>query len=152
MISKILIGILIPVSIACYFLFNENTLLKENAIKLESAVLLNEEALESLQADFAASQVELENINKEYASIRRQNKQLADKLQQIDLTAAAQSNPEGIEKAVNRGTENSARCFELLSGAELTEKERSATDGITFNKECPWLWPGVSTDSVQQPD
>jgi len=63
-----------------------------------------------------------------------------DKLQEIDLTAAAISNAEGIERAVNRGTENAGRCFELLSGAELNDKERNAENGIAFNKECPWLY------------
>ena len=70
----------------------------------------------------------------------RQNQQLADKLQKIDLTAAAIANAEGIERAVNRGTVNAGRCFELLSGAELNEKERTAENGISFNREYPWLY------------
>lgn len=115
-------------------------ILQENNAKLEIAVATNEEALESLQANYAKSQEELDSLNKEYQSIRRQNQQLADKLQKIDLTAAAIANPEGIEKAVNKGTINAGRCFELLSGAELTEKERNAENDKSFNKECPWLY------------
>lgn len=115
-------------------------ILQENNAKLEIAVATNEEALESLQANYAKSQEELDSLNKEYQSIRRQNQQLADKLQKIDLTAAAIANPEGIEKAVNKGTINAGRCFELLSGAELTEEERNAENGKSFNKECPWLY------------
>lgn len=115
-------------------------ILTENNVKLEIAVKTNEETINSLQADYAAAQTQLSEINAAYASIRRQNQQLADKLQQIDLTAAAIANPAGIERAVNRGTENASRCFELLSGAELTEKERIAENGSAFNKECPWLY------------
>ena len=115
-------------------------ILQENNAKLEIAVATNEEALESLQANYAKSQEELDSLNKEYQSIRRQNQQLADKLQKIDLTAAAIANPEGIEKAVNKGTVNAGRCFELLSGAELTEEERNAENDKSFNKECPWLY------------
>ena len=115
-------------------------ILQENNAKLEIAVATNEAALESLQADYANAQAEITSLNEAYTAIRRQNQQLADKLQKIDLTAAAIANAEGIERAVNRGTENAGRCFELLSGAELNEKERTAENDIAFNKECPWLY------------
>lgn len=127
-------------------------ILQENNIKLEVAVQQNEEALNSLQASYASAQEELNTINAEYASIRRQNQQLADKLQKIDLTAAAIANPVGIENAVNRGTENAGRCFELLSGAELNETERSAKDGKSFNKECPWLYDGYKSRGLLNVD
>jgi septal ring factor EnvC (AmiA/AmiB activator) len=115
-------------------------ILTENNAKLEVAVALNEETINSLQADYASAQTQLSELNAAFISIRRQNQQLADKLQQVDLTAAAIANPEAIERAVNRGSENAGRCFELLSGAELTERERNAENGIAFNKECPWLY------------
>ena len=115
-------------------------ILQDNNAKLNIAVETNEAALESLQADYATAQNEISSLNAAYTSIRRQNQVLADKLQEIDLTAAAIANAESIERAVNRGTENAGRCFELLSGAELNEKERTAQNGIAFNKECPWLY------------
>jgi septal ring factor EnvC (AmiA/AmiB activator) len=127
-----------------YWYYNDTqermAILQENNAKLEIAVATNEQALESLQADYASAQNEIASLNDAYTAIRRQNQQLADKLQEIDLTAAAIANAEGIERAVNRGTENAGRCFELLSGAELTEKERTAQNDIAFNKECPWLY------------
>jgi predicted nuclease with TOPRIM domain len=127
-----------------YWYYNDTqqrmAILQENNAKLEIAVETNEAALESLQVSYASAQQENTRLNEAYTSIRRQNQQLADKLQQIDLTAAAIVNAESIERAVNRGTENAGRCFELLSGAELTEKERNAKNGIAFNKECPWFY------------
>jgi len=122
--------------------------LQENNAKLEIAVQTNEQALESLQADYARVNTELSQINEAYTQIRRQNQELANKLEKIDLTAAALANPEGIERAVNRGTENAGRCFEILSGSPLTEKEKNAENEISFNKECPWLWPGHTPNSV----
>ena len=127
-----------------YWYYNDTqermAILQENNAKLEIAVATNEEALESLQADYASAQNEIQSLNDAYTAIRRQNQQLADKLQKIDLTAAAIANAEGIQRAVNRGSENAGRCFELLSGAELNEKERTAKNDIAFNKECPWLY------------
>ena len=123
-------------------------ILTENNIKLEVAVQQNEEALKSLEDSYASAQQELSTINAEYQSIRRQNQELADKLQKIDLTAAAIANPEGIEAAVNRGTVNAGRCFELLSGAELSEKERNAKNANAFNKECPWLYDTYKSNGM----
>tara|TARA_B100000900_G_scaffold412720_1_gene435100 strand:- start:683 stop:1171 length:489 start_codon:yes stop_codon:yes gene_type:complete len=127
-----------------YWYYNDTqariAILNENNAKLEIAVETNEQALESLQADYASAQNEISSLNNAYTAIRRQNQKLADKLQEIDLTAAAIANADGIERAVNRGTENAGRCFELLSGAELNEKERTAKNDIAFNKECPWLY------------
>jgi cell division protein FtsB len=123
--------------------------LQENNAKLNIAVQTNEETINSLQADYAAIQAENTRINAEYAAIRRQNSVLASKLADMDLGLLASQRPESIERAVNRGTENASRCFEILSGSPLSEEERNATDGESFNKECPWLWPGPSFDGVQ---
>ena len=127
-----------------YWYYNDTqarlALLQENNTKLELAVATNEQALESLQADYTSAKNEILTLNSAYQAIRRQNSRLADKLQKIDLESAAIVNAEGIERAVNTGTENAGRCFELLSGAELNEKERNAQDGIAFNKECPWFY------------
>ena len=115
-------------------------ILQENNAKLEVAVATNEQALSSLQANYASAQKELAEINTAYQNIRRQNQQLAEKLKEVDLQSAAISNSKAAERIVNRGTVNANRCFELLSGAELNEKERTAKNGIAFNKECPWLY------------
>ena len=127
-----------------YWYYNDTqerlAILTSNNAKLNTAVELNEQTISSLEQDYAKASSELATLNEQYTAIRRQNQALADKLQQIDLTAAAIANAEGIERAVNRGTLNAGRCFELLSGAELNEKERNAENGITFNKECPWLY------------
>jgi septal ring factor EnvC (AmiA/AmiB activator) len=144
---KLSAALLVVIAAMCglgywYYTSSQATIMQltENNAKLDTAVKLNEETISSLQTDYARVNTELASLNEEYQAIRRQNQQLADKLQKIDLESAAVTNPEGIERAVNRGTENAGRCFELLSGAELTEKERTAKNDIAFNKECPWLY------------
>ena len=143
-LAGILLVVIMVMGGVGYWYYNDTqarmAILQENNAKLETAVQTNEQALESLQADYASAQNEISSLNAAYTAIRRQNQQLADKLQRIDMTAAAIANAEGIERAVNRGSENAGRCFELLSGAELNDKERNAENGIAFNKECPWLY------------
>ena len=124
------------------------SVLTENNAKLETAVQLNEETITSLQTDYRNIVAENNRINQAYAEIRRQNDRLNEKLADIDLGLLAAEKPRAIERAINAGTENAGRCFELLSGAELTEAERNAEDGEKFNKECPWLWPGPATVGV----
>ena len=127
-----------------YWYYNDTqerlAILTSNNAKLNTAVELNEQTISSLEIDYAKASSELATLNEQYSAIRRQNQALADKLQEIDLTAAAIANADGIERAVNRGTKNAGRCFELLSGAKLNQKERTAENGIAFNKECPWLY------------
>ncbi len=118
------------------------TILTENNAKLEVAVATNEQAIASLQADYAAVQAENTRINAAYADIRRQNSRLSVRLSDIDLGLLAVEKPESMERAVNNGTANASRCFEILSGSPLTEEEQNAKNGDKFNKECPWLWPG----------
>lgn len=42
-----------------------------------------------------------------------------------------------LEKAVNNGTADSLRCFEILSGKPLTEEEKNARKPSQFNTICP---------------
>ena len=153
--SKILIGIILIMGLGGYWYYTDTqkrlAILVENNAKLEVAVATNEQAIASLQADYAAAQAENQRINAEYAEIRRQNNRLASRLSDIDLGLIAAEKPDSIERAVNRGTVNAGRCFEILSGSPLTETELNAKDGESFNKECPWLWPGPNTSGVQQP-
>jgi cell division protein FtsB len=127
--------------------------LTENNAKLELAVATNEATIDQMAADFAAANAEIQRINDAYAAIRRQNNRLSSKLADMDLGLLAAEKPESIERAINNGTYNAGRCFEILSGSPLTEEESNATSGEQFNKECPWLWPGPSsspsTDRVQ---
>jgi septal ring factor EnvC (AmiA/AmiB activator) len=115
-----------------------------NAAKLETAVQLNEQTITTLRQDYARVNQELTRINNEFAETRRQNNVLREKLENVDLGLLAQTKPDSIERAINRGTANAGRCFELLSGAPLTDQEKEATDAKSFNKECPWLWPGAN--------
>lgn len=119
--------------------------LTSNNAKLDGAVKSSEQAIASIQADMKKVNSQLKKVNSDFADIRAQNSQLAEKLETIDLGILAINKPQSIERAINRGTVNAGRCFEILSGSPLTVTEKEAKDGKTFNKECPWLWPGNTT-------
>lgn len=156
-LSGILFSAIVVMSGIGYWYYTDSqskiSVLTANNAKLETAVALNEDAIASLQANYAAAQEETRRINTAYAEIRRQNNRLSEKLADVDLGLLAAERPDSIERAVNRGTVNAGRCFEILSGAPLTEIESNATNGEAFNRECPWLWPGPATSGMpgQQP-
>jgi len=114
--------------------------LQENNAKLEVSLKQEKETLKALQADIKAAEEEIDNVNKEFAQVRRQNNELAERLEKHNLGFLAANKPGLVERVVNRATEKAGRCFELISGAELTEAEKNAESGQAFNSECPWLY------------
>ena len=127
-----------------YWYYNDTqermAILNENNAKLEVAIQTSEAAVKQLQIYYKRASEELSKVNEEFANIRRQNQVLADKLSNHDLGNLAQNKPALVEKVISGATTKANRCFELLSGATLTDKEREATNGKSFNSECPWLF------------
>ncbi len=114
--------------------------LTENNAKLNVAVETNEATIKVMAADFKKANEEIQRVNEDFAATRQQNNILADKLAKHDLELLAASRPDSIERLINGGSAAAGRCFELLSGSPLTEREKNAKKDTSFNKECPWLF------------
>ena len=144
--SKFLLVLLLGGSGLFYSYYNDTqerlAELVENNAKLEIAVQTNEAALKSVQEDLVKANEETQKVNDEFFKIRAQNNVLANKLSKHDLGVLGAAKPALVEKIINNASAKASRCFELLSGAELTEEEKNATSAKTFNSECPWLWTG----------
>ena len=123
-----------------YWYYNDTqeriAILTENNAKLETAVATNEEALASQRASFEAMQVENQKLQQQFQEISNRNKSLENRLSRHDIGASAVAKPSLTEKILNNATKNAQRCMEIYSGAELTEKELSATKPSEINPEC----------------
>ena len=76
--------------------------------------------------------LKLENLEKDLNELdKRFNKN------NRDIGKLAIEKTKVIEKIVNKGGENAARCIEIASGSPLTEKEKNATKKSEINPECP---------------
>lgn len=143
-LSVILLIVIITISGLGYWYYTDSqktiAVLTENNAKLDIAVATNEQTIKTMADNITSANEEIRKINTAFAAIRQQNNQLAAKLADVDLALLAANKPNLIERAVNRGTATAGRCFELLSGATLKEEEKNATNGESFNKECPWLY------------
>jgi len=124
-----------------YKLKADNATLKANQIELEKGIESQAKLLEQQKVDFEAImesnkklnalvmtfKKDLEDLDKRFNKGKRDIGKLA-----IDRTGA-------IERIINKGADNAARCVELASGAERTEEEMKATKKSEINPECPSL-------------
>ena len=133
-----------------YWYYNDTqermAILIANEATAKIAAQTAEATNQALLKDIKAANQQVSKLNTEFANIRQQNIVLAKKLSEHDLGVLGAAKPEPVEKAINGATKKAGRCFEILSGAELTEKEIGAKNGKSFNSECPWLWRSSTTD------
>ena len=120
---------------------SDNAILKANQHKLETAITEQNKVLEQQKEDFTAIlesnkklnvlintfKKDLQDLDKRFTKKNRDIGKLA-----IDRTGA-------IERIINKGGVNAARCIELASGAEHTDAELKATLKSEINPECPAL-------------
>jgi type II secretory pathway pseudopilin PulG len=120
---------------------SDNAILKANQQKLEIAITEQTKVLKQQKKDFTAIlesnkklnvlintfKKDLQDLDKRFTKKNRDIGKLA-----IDRTGA-------IERIINKGGKNAARCIELASGAEHTEAELKATKKSEINPECPAL-------------
>ena len=118
------------------------SILIANEAKATLAVQESEKAKRVMEENFQRITEEIKEVNSKFATIRASNNVLSQKLQKHDLGVLANKKPGVVQKIINRATNNVNRCFEIESGAKLTEKETNAKTGKSFNNECPWLWSG----------
>ena len=119
----------------------DNAILKENAVKLESAISEQKALVEKQQKDFK----EILQANAEMNELVNTLKKDLDDLDKRfskkdrDFGKLAIDRTKVIEKIMNKGGDNAARCLEIASGSPLTEDEINATRKSQINNECPDL-------------
>ena len=117
----------------------DNAILKENQAKLEQAVSSQQQVIQQQKQDFE----DIMQANKQLNTLVQGLKKDFDDLDKRfnkggrDLGKIAIERTKVIERIVNKGTENAARCVELASGAPHTEAELKATKKSEINRECP---------------
>ena len=117
----------------------DNTILKENAIKLEGAISEQKQVIENQKKDFEEI---LEANKKINALINNLKKDLEDLDKRFnkgdrDIGKLAIERTPAIERVINKGADNATRCIEIASGSPLTEEEKNATKKSEINPECP---------------
>lgn len=121
-------------------LIENNATMKSDISRLTDANQQNLTTIDRLQDEYVTIQNNFNRLQSDFQIIRDQNDQLAAKFEDRDLNQLATTKPKLVENIINNATDDALRCFELLSGAPLTEDEKQATNENEFNSECPFLW------------
>lgn len=115
----------------------EIKVLGENVVKLEQAKKLQDETIKTMREDAKLSSKILLEVDEKYQAARKTNTALRKVLAKHNIAYLASKKPRLVQKIINKGSVNAARCLELLSGAKHTEKELQATKRSQINKSCP---------------
>jgi len=117
----------------------DNAILKENAVKLESAVQEQKTLIENQKKDFEEILAANKKMNELVNALKKDLDDLDKRFNKgkRDVGKLAIEKTKVIERIINKGSVNASRCIEIASGAELTEKEKNATKKSEINPECP---------------
>lgn len=137
-----MIGVAVATMVAGFYWYYQDSqkrimALMENQAKLEVAVATQEATIKQQQEDMRKQAETLKVVNEEFAKAQAEKDRLAEKLSRHEIGKLAEKKPGLIEEKINRGTDNAGRCFEILSGAPLTDAEKNATKKSEINGECP---------------
>jgi len=117
----------------------DNAILKENAIKLESAIGEQKQLIENQKKDFEEILQANKEMNKLVEALKADFEDLDKRFNKKnrDVGLLAIERPESIERITNAASVKANRCIEIASGSPLTEKEINATKKSEINTECP---------------
>ena len=118
---------------------SDNAILKANQVKLEEAVSSQKELIAKQQEDFKEILAANQKMNELVSALKKDLDDLDKRFNKKnrDFGKLAIEKTKAIERITNNGSKNAARCIEIASGAELTEKEINATKKSEINPECP---------------
>jgi chromosome segregation ATPase len=117
----------------------DNAILKENAIKLESAVADQKQLIENQKKDFKDI-LDANNKMNELVNVLKKDLEDLDKRfnkKNRDVGKLAIAKTKSIERITNGASALATRCIEIASGSPLTEAELNATKKSEINSECP---------------
>ena len=113
--QQILIGIILILGLSSYWLYQENNTLKANNIALEGAIATQEEAIETLQNDFALQTTQLQDMTKKSQEAQRELNRYTQFIQNYQLTAKILTDPVEMQRKINNGTKHIMEDIEKIS-------------------------------------
>ena len=113
--NQLLIGIILVLSLGSYYLYNQNQVLQVNNAQLETAVATQEEALATMQNDFALQTAQLGELQKKSQEAQKEMNRYLDIFKRHNLTKLAAAKPGLLEPRINNGTKNVFDSIEEIS-------------------------------------
>ena len=114
--NQLLIGIILVLGMGSYYLYQENQTLASNNMLLERAVATQEEAIASLQSDFALQAGQLQEMTIKSQAAQKELNRYTQFIQNYELAAKIIADPVTMERKINNGTKHIMEEIEKLSG------------------------------------
>jgi hypothetical protein len=113
--NQLFIGIILVLSLGSYYLYQENQTLAQNNLALENAVATQEEAIASLQNDFALQTESLQEMTVKSQAAQRELNRYTQFIQNYERAAKIIAAPVEMERKINNGTKHIMEEIEKLS-------------------------------------
>jgi len=113
--QQILIGIILILGLSSYWLYNENVILKANNVALEGAIATQEEAIQSIQADFELQTGQLNDLVIKSQAAQRELNRYTQFIKDYKLSAKILADPVEMERKINNGTKHIMEEIEEIS-------------------------------------
>lgn len=121
-------------------------ILNANNAKLEQATATQTAAIEKLEEDVAAAAEVQKETEEKFKVAREQVSNLQNKFNKTsallgkrDMGTLGLAKPSAIARILTSGTKKMNRCYEIISGQPLTEKEINANKPSQLNSMCPTI-------------
>ena len=113
--SKILIGVILILSLATYYFYSQNQILVTNNAALKGAVATQEEAIQSMKADFELQTQQLQDLSVKSQKAQRELNRYTQFIQNYELASKILNDPVEMERKINNGTKHIMEDIEKIS-------------------------------------
>ena len=120
-------------------------LIAEMAVK-NTKIALQQEAIQQAENDRAKINEIVEHLKDKFRRSQQDYDNLVSRFNKLsinfgtrDIGKLAKNKPALIAKVITKASKNALRCFEILSGSPLTNRELTATKPSEINSECPTI-------------
>ena len=113
--QQFLLALLLVLAGLSYYLWNENGILKENNAKLEIAIETQEEAIATLQSDFALQTTQLNEMTVKSQEAQRELNRYNEFIRNYELSDKIMNDPVEMQRKINNGTKHIMEDIEGLS-------------------------------------
>lgn len=109
-------GVVVILGMGSYYLYQQNQTLTANNLQLESAIATQQEAIETMEADFLLQTGQLQEMTAKSQKAQLELNRYNQFIQNYELAAKIIADPVEMQRKINNGTKHIMESIEDLSG------------------------------------
>ena len=114
--NQMLMGVVVILGMGSYYLYQQNQTLAANNLQLESAIATQQEAIETMEADFLLQTGQLQEMTAKSQKAQLELNRYNQFIQNYELAAKIIADPVEMQRKINNGTKHIMESIEDLSG------------------------------------